>query len=71
MVDKDNKEEDKEGENNKDNKNNKLEDKEEEILKKYILEFLLSLLDHNLKDDEYKNILISTAAVFKISNNYN
>ena len=71
MVNKDKEEEDKEEKNNKNSKNNKLEDKKEEILKKYILEFLLLLLDYNLKDDEYKNILISTAAVFGVSNNYN
>ena len=71
MVNKDKKEEDKEGENNKNNKDNKLKDKEEEILKKYILKFLLLLLDYNLKDNKYKSILISTVAVFRVSNNCN
>ena len=71
MVNKDKKKENKKGENSKDSKDNKLKDKKEEILKKHILEFLLSLLNHNLKDNKYKSILISTAAVFGVSNNYN
>ena len=71
MVDKDKEEEEKEGENSENNKNNKLEDKEEEILEKYILKFLLLLLDYNLKDNEYKSVLISTVAVFKVNNNCN
>ena len=71
MVDKDKEEEDKKGKNSEDSKDNKLEDKEEEILKKYILKFLLLLLDYNLKDNKYKSILVSTAAVFRVSNNCN
>ena len=70
MVNKDKEKEDKERENSKNSKDNKLKDKEEEILKKYILKFLLLLLDYNLKDNKYKNILVSTAAVFEVSNNY-
>ena len=69
MVNEDEEEEDKEGENSKDSKDDKLEDKEEEILEKHVLEFLLSLLDYNLKDDKYKSVLVSTAAVFRVSNN--
>ena len=69
MVNEDKKEEDKEGENSEDNKDNKLKNKKEEILEKHILEFLLLLLDYNLKDDEYKSVLISAAAVFGVSNN--
>ena len=70
MVNKDKEEEDKEGENSKDSKDNKLEDEEEEILEKHILEFLLLLLDYNLKDNKYKSVLISIVAVFRVSNNY-
>jgi hypothetical protein len=36
------------------------------MLEKYVLEFLLSLLDYNLKDDKYKNVLVSAAAVFRV-----
>jgi hypothetical protein len=39
------------------------------MLEKYILEFLLLLLDYNLKDDKYKSILISIAAVFRVDSN--
>jgi hypothetical protein len=39
------------------------------MLEKYILEFLLLLLDYNLKDDKYKSILISAAVVFKVDSN--
>jgi len=47
-----------------------LDKEEEEILEKYILEFLLLLLDYNLKDDKYKSILISIVAVFRVDSNY-
>lgn len=70
MVNKDEEEEDEEGENSEDSKDDKLEDEEEEILEKYILEFLLSLLDYNLKDNKYKSVLVSAAAVFRVSNDY-
>jgi hypothetical protein len=36
------------------------------MLEKYVLEFLLLLLDYNLKDDKYKSVLISIAAVFRV-----
>ena len=71
MVNKDKEEENKKRENSIDSKDNKLKDKEEEILKKYILKFLLLLLNYNLKDNKYKSILISTVAVFGVSNNCN
>ena len=68
VVDEDEEEEDEEGENSEDSEDDELEDEEEEILEKHVLEFLLSLLDHNLKDDEYKSVLVSAAAVFGVSN---
>ena len=71
MVNKDKEEEDKKGENSKNSEDNKLEDKEEEILKKHVLKFLLLLLDYNLKDNKYKSVLVSTAAVFGVSNDCN
>ena len=40
------------------------------MLEKYVLEFLLSLLDYNLKDNKYKSVLISAAVVFRVDNNY-
>ena len=48
-----------------------MDKKEKEVLEKYILEFLLLLLDYNLKDDKYKSVLINITMVFKINNNYN
>jgi hypothetical protein len=41
------------------------------MLKKYILEFLLLLLDYNLKNNKYKSVLISIAVVFKVDSNCN
>jgi hypothetical protein len=39
------------------------------MLEKHVLEFLLSLLDYNLKDDKYKSVLISAAAIFRVNSN--
>jgi len=40
------------------------------MLEKHVLEFLLLLLDYNLKDDKYKSVLVSVAAVFRVDSNY-
>ena len=69
MVSKDEEEEDKEGEDSEDSKDDELDKKEEEILEKHVLEFLLLLLDYNLKDDKYKSVLVSVAVVFRVDNN--
>ena len=68
MVGEDEEEEDEEGEDSEDSEDDKLDEEEEEMLEKHVLEFLLSLLDHNLKDDEYKSVLVSAAAVFGVDN---
>jgi hypothetical protein len=69
VVSKDKEKEDKEGEDSKDSEDDKLDKEEEEILEKHVLEFLLLLLDYNLKDNKYKSVLISIAAVFKVDSN--
>ncbi|KAF2835757.1 hypothetical protein M501DRAFT_1019740 [Patellaria atrata CBS 101060] len=46
-----------------------LEDEEEAQLENKVLAFLLSLLDHQLKDNEYQSVLISAAAVFGVDVN--
>ncbi|KAF2175100.1 hypothetical protein K469DRAFT_767145, partial [Zopfia rhizophila CBS 207.26] len=47
-----------------------LDKKEKKLLKSHILEFLISLLDYYLKDDEYRSVFINTTIVLNINSNY-
>lgn len=44
-----------------------MDEEEEEKLENHILGFLLSLLDYNLRDDEYKSALVSAVVVFGVN----
>ena len=43
-----------------------LSEEEEVLLESHVLEFLISLLDHSLKDNEYRSVLVSAAAVLGV-----
>ena len=46
------------------------ESKEDEaLLEDHVLAFLILLLDHHLKDDEYRSVLVSAAAVLGVDSN--
>lgn len=42
------------------------EEEEEEALEGHVLAFLISLLDYTLEDNEYRNVLVSAAAIFGV-----
>ena len=44
-------------------------EEDEELLEGHVLAFLISLLDHHLKDDEYRSVLVSAAAVLGVDSN--
>jgi hypothetical protein len=43
-----------------------MDEEEETLLEAYILGLLVSLLDHHLKDDEYKSAFVSATAVMGV-----
>ncbi|KAH8688032.1 hypothetical protein GQ44DRAFT_323357 [Phaeosphaeriaceae sp. PMI808] len=43
-----------------------LGEEEEELLERYVLVLLLSLLDHQLKDNDYRSVLVSSIAVLGV-----
>jgi hypothetical protein len=43
-----------------------VDDEEEELLEAHVLGLLVSLLDHHLKDDEYKSAFVSATAVLGV-----
>jgi hypothetical protein len=50
-----------------DSDDRRLDEQEEEELQRRVHEFMLSLLDHELSDQEYSSVLISAMAVFGIN----
>ena len=44
-------------------------EEDEALLEDHVLAFLISLLDHHLKDDEYRSVLVSAAAVLGVDSN--
>ena len=64
------KEDDEEKSNDDDNSSDEKNQKKQKRLKDHVLMYLLSLLDHNLKNNEYRSMFMSVMIVLRMNSDH-